>query len=305
MLKKEELIAELEEIRYSIKNNSFNMDKVKSSLLKIDQSFINYKTYISTIKSNIVKSFMVTFNVSNFSDLTILFINNKDKVQIVEYAGSEFLLAEFRSQIETDRIFYKDTDNFKIKGEKYNCYYESMENNKGIYTILTITESVFFKPSKFHMLCDILMDIIRSADISRNSIFNDLFEDTEIRINSYINTENIHDPEIYLFKFENIYDFFLKMGLEIIIELSETIEKKLIEVFGDKSSIFRFTLSEFIVITSGKFPVGNKFSDLNNCNVLDFNYKGIVLQHRCIKIPFAVSQSIYDIFENIYLINNK
>lgn len=305
MLKKEELLAELAGIKNSIRNRNLKIEVVENSLQSIDQSLNRHTLLNSTVKSNIIKSFMITFNVSNFSDLTIIFITNSDNMRIVEYSGSEILFNEFKSLMEAHKNFYKDTGSINVNGSTFSMFYEAMENNKGIYTILTITESVFFKPGKFHMLCDILMDIIRSADMSGKSVFNDLFEDTAIGINSYIASISLNDIEIYLFKFENIYDFFLKMGLEIIIELSETIKKKLKEVFGDKSSIFRFSLSEYIVISPEKSPAGNRYSDLNNSNILDFNYKGIVLKHRCVKIPFSNDQSIYDIFENIFLINNN
>jgi len=224
-------------------------------------------------------------------------------MKIIESAGSDFIQDQFNLLYETDSDFYKNTDSLKVKDINYRMFYESMEIEKGVYTIVTITESVFFKPSKFHMLADIILDIIRSTAVSRASIFNDLFEETVIGINSYLSTTDVTDSQFYLFKFENIYDFFLKMGLEIIIELSEAIKIKLKDVFGDKASIFRFSLSEYIVIAPTDPPPQIRFSDLNNRNVIDFSYKGIVLQHRCIKIPHQ-NKSIYDTFETISVINN-
>lgn len=305
MLKKKELLAEINGMKESIQNKTVSLDSVKNSMQKIDLSSLNQFISNSNTLNNIIKSFLITFNVSNFSDLTVIFINTPDKTELIEYAGNELLLDEFKSLIDINKNFYKEEEVFNVKGDSYNMYYEAMENSKGIYIILTITESLFFKPGKFHMLCDILMDIIRSTDMSIKSVYNDLFEDTALGLNSYIASDSFIDPKFYLFKFENIHDFFLKMGLEIIIELSETINKKLTEVFGEKSSIIRFSLSEYIVIVSGKFQNQNKISDLNNSNIVSFNYKGIVLKHRCMEIPFTNDQSIYDIFENIFLINNN
>lgn len=305
MATKEELLAELIETKYAIGNDSFNLDHVKVLFQKIDSMISVKNLNEAKVKSSILKSFIITFNVSNFSDLTALIITSSDNVRIIEYAGSELLLFELKSLIETQKMFYKDIDNIKVKGDNFKVFYESMENDSGIYTIITFTESIFFKPSKFHMLSDILMDIIRSTDMSGNSVYNDLFENTEVGINSYIDANKMNNSELYFFKFENIYDFFVQMGLEIIIELSETIKKKLTEVFSDKSLIFRFSFSEYIVILSGSFAANNKFSDLNDSNFLDFSFKGISLHHRCIKIPYNSNQSVYDIFENIYLLNNN
>ncbi len=305
MTTKDEQLAGLLEIKDSIQNNNFDPDKVKDLLKEIDSIPINKSLNIAAEKSNLIKSFLITFNINNFSDFTVLFITSADNMRIIECAGSELLLNEFQNLILADNKFYKEIDRIKFKENSFRIFFESMENDNGVYTVLTVTESVFFKPSKFHMLCDILMDIIRSADMSRGSIFNDLFEDTVIGISSFISDNKISDSEFYLFKFENIYDFFLKMGLEIIIELSETIKKRLTEVFGDKSAIFRFSLSEYIVIVAGDLLPDHKSLDLNNSNILDFVYKGIVLKHRCIKIPYKNDQSIYDIFENIFLIERN
>lgn len=305
MTTKDEQLAGLLETKDSIQNNNFDLDKVKDLLKGMNSIPIDKSLNTAVETSNLIKSFLITFNINNFSDFTVLFITSADDTRVIEYAGNELILNEFQNLIQADIKFYKEIDRIKFKENCFRIFFESMENDNGIYTILTVTESVFFKPSKFHMLCDILMDIIRSTDMSRGSIFNDLFEDTVIGISSFITANKISDSEFYLFKFENIYDFFLKMGLEIIIELSETIKKRLTEVFGDKSAIFRFSLSEYIVIVSGDLLPDRKSLDLNNSNTLDFVYKGIVLKHRCIKIPYKSDQSIYDIFENIFLIDHN
>jgi len=304
MATKEEFLTELIETKYSIENNNFNSDRVKELFRNVNLIMSGKNLNNVKAKSNIIKSFMTTFNVSNFADLTALMITSSENVSIAEYTGSEFLLKELKSLLDTQKTFYKDIDSIKVKGDSFRILFESMENAGEIYTIITFTESIFFKPGKFHMFCDILMDIIRSNNMLESSVYNDLFEDTAIGINSYIETNNMSDLELYVFKFENIDDFFVKMGLGIIIELSEMIKKRLSEVFSDRSSIFRFSFSEYIVISSGSSVIGKKPSYLNDSGILDFNFKGIVLKHRCIKIPYNSNQSIYDIFENIYLLNN-
>ncbi len=303
MTPKDQILFELNDIKYSLRDNSFNRFNT-SGLLKTAESNISSLITINPYTGNsLIKNLIITFNIKNFSDFTILFVIKSGQVQIIESAGSDFILNEFNILKETDIEFYINTESLKVKDNSYRIFHESMEIEKGVYTILTVTESAFFKPSKFHMLSDIIMDIVRSTSVSRVSMFNDLFEDTIISINTYLSTTNVVDSEFYLFKFENIYDFFTKMGLEILIELSEAIKIKLTEVFGDNASIFRFSLSEYIVITPSVSSQLIRFSDLNNRNVIDFSYKGVVLQHRCIKIPHQ-NKSIYDIFESIFRINN-
>jgi len=302
---KENLFSELHEIKVLIQKNDFNPSQIQNKLLNINTEISNLSQYSQKQKSSIIKSLLITFNTSSFSDFTILFITSSDNIEIIEYAGNESIFKEFKILNETEKYFYKDINEIKINGEDFRIFYESMENNNGVYTILTMTESVFFKPSKFHMLGDIIMDVIRSADMSESGVYNDLFEDTSVGISSYLASNDIKNCRFYLFKFDNIYDFFLKMGLEIIIELSETISNKLTEFFGDKSANFRFSLSEYIVILSDSNSPENRISDLNNGNIINFKYKGIVLQHRCIKIPYNGTKSVYNIFESIYQISSS
>ncbi|PKL18347.1 MAG: hypothetical protein CVV49_06495 [Spirochaetae bacterium HGW-Spirochaetae-5] len=303
MTSKDKILSQLNGIRSSIRDNNFNRSNISGLLKEAESEISSLITINPGTDNSLIKNLIVTFNIKNFSDFTMLFVIKSGQMQIIESAGSDFILDEFNLLHKTDIEFYKNTESLKIKGNSYRIFYESMEIEKGVYTILTITESVFFKPSKFHMLSDIIMDIVRSTAVSRVSMYNDLFEDTVIGINSYLSTTDVVDSEFYLFKFENIYDFFLKMGLEIIIELSEAIKIKLTEVFGENASIFRFSLSEYIVIAPSVTSQQIRFSDLNNRNVIDFSYKGVVLQHRCIKIPHE-NKSIYDIFETIFIINN-
>lgn len=303
MTAKDQILSELNEIKSSIRDNRFNRFNI-AGLLETAESDTSSLITINSDKGNsLIKNLIVTFNIRNFSDFTMLFVRKAGQMQIIESAGLDFTLDEFNLLHETDGEFYKNTESLKTKDNSYRIFYESMEIEKGVYTIITITESVFFKPSKFHMLSDIIMDIVRSTAVSRLSMYNDLFEDTVIGINSYLSTTDVADSEFYLFKFENIYDFFIKMGLEIIIELSVAIKVKLAEIFGGNASIFRFSLSEYIVIAPSVISQQISFSDLNNRNVIDFSYKGVVLQHRCIKIPHE-NKSIYDIFETIFIINN-
>ena len=92
---------------------------------------------------------MITFNLRNFSDLTALLITTSDNVRILEYAGSESLFLELKSLIEIQKMFYKDVDNIKVKGDNFKVLYESMENDNGIYTIITFTESIFLNRVNF------------------------------------------------------------------------------------------------------------------------------------------------------------
>lgn len=304
MATREELLTELYEIKYAIGNNNYNAEHAESVLRKIDSMMSGRNILDLKVKSSIIKSLMINFNISNFSDLTALLHISKDRAEVVEYAGNHSLLSELNTLLDNQNLFYKDLDSISIKGDNFKVFYESMENDNGIYTVITFTESFFFKPSKFHMLCDILMDLIRSARMSENSVYNDLFENMEIGINSRIESGGLNNAEFYLFRFDNINDLFNEMGLELIIELFESIKRKITEITGSGSVIIRFTLSEYIVVKAGISAADKMPPMINDSGLSDINFKGIALQCSCMKIPYGENKSVYDLFENIYLLNN-
>jgi hypothetical protein len=127
----------------------------------------------------------------------------------------------------------------------------------------------------------------------------DLFEQTIIDINNYLNGNEITDSELFLFTFNKIYDSFNTMDLGIILDISESIKEKLKIIFNQKAAIFRFSLAEYIVIPENDYIPEHTMSDFNNSHVINFTYKGVVLRHSCTKISFD-NHSIYKIFENIY-----
>jgi len=298
-MKKEELLAELEEIKNSIINKSFNLKQVESSLLGIEESLNKAPRFHSVYKYNILKNLLITFNLTYLSDITLILDLSSDILNILSYAGDEILLNEFRVLMESDNQFFKNMNSIKIKNSSYDLIYESLNLNDNVYAILSMTESKLFKPEKFHVLCNMIFDIIRYSHASDETIFRDLFEQTVIDINNYIDDNQITDSELFLFKFNKIYDSFHTMDLGIILDISESIKEQLKIIFKQRVAIFRFSLSEYIVIPENDYMPEYTISDLNNANEINFKYKGVVLKHSCTKISFD-NQSIYNIFENIY-----
>jgi len=304
MKSRDDLLNSLSELKYSIMNSDFRSESVFSSLQKFDSDLTDLKSNSMYQKNNIIKSFLITFNISCFSDFTILFLTSSDQVSIIEYAGNKHIFNEVNNMFDQEINFYKDMDKLDIGRDYFRIYYESMGTDNGIYTLMTLTESALFKPSKFHMVGDILMDIIRSGDRTDNSVIEDLFENAVVQLNTFINNNTIIEPELYLFIFENIQDFFLEVGFEILLEISETIKKNILEVFGNKSGIVALSLSRYIVISPENSLSEEKIIELKNRTLIDFSYKGIVLQYRCIRVPYNKNNSIYDIIENIFPISN-
>ena len=298
-MKKEKLLSELEEIKNSIINKSFNLDQTENSLLKIEESLNEAQKFDAPDKSNILKILLITFNLTNLSDITLILNLSSDILNIIEYAGDQILLNEFKLLTKSDNQFFKNMDSIDIRNNNYRLFHESQNFNDRSCIILSMTESGLFKPDKFHALCNIVFDIIKYIQTSDETIFRDLFEQTIIDMDNYTNENKIIDSELFLFKFDKIDDSFHTMELGILLEISESIKEQLKTIFNDRASIFRFSLSEYIVIPEKDYMLSYTVSDLNNPIEINFKYKGVVLPHRCTKIS-SENQSIYNIFENIY-----
>jgi hypothetical protein len=174
MEKKKEFLAELEEIKNAIINKNFNLKQIENTLFRIEESLEKATKFNAANKSNIFKSLFITFNLSNFSDITFILNPSSDKINIIEYAGDEILLNEFNVLIESDNQFFKNMDSIKIKNAKYRLYYESLNFNDTVYILLSISESDLFKQEKFHILCNIIFDIIKYTYTSNETIFRSI-----------------------------------------------------------------------------------------------------------------------------------
>lgn len=300
MATRDEILSELAENRQLIKNNSIGDEEAHRILLKYSSWLNNTGIYPSSPKYNSIKSFLVTFNVSNFADLTLIINNNTDAIKVLEYAGDNSLLNELKDLIKTECDFFRNTDFFISRDEKFRLYFEMMKNDNGDYIILSLTQSALFKPSRFHIMCDIIMDLIRYADISRESVFNDLFENNLVGINKCLSESGNPETEFFLFRFENISSFYKKIGLQITTELSDLITGKLKGKFGNDSAVFRITLTNYLIMIRKDMNLVADSDEIIK-KVNEFQFNGIILSYRIFKIPFNSDRTVYDLFE--YILN--
>jgi len=292
----EELTAVRDELQYgqiSIDNAMTRLEKCRELIAGVPVSDIK--------KETIIKEFFITFNKSNMSDLTLLLRTGTGRSEILEAAGSGLYLEHIESMLLENPLFFKDLSSVQIKGGNLRLFHETMITDKASYTLLAITGSFFFKASKFHMLSDIIMDLIRSGDKATKPIYNDLFEDVLVAINTMLYQEKGSIRSIQIFKFEYIPLFIADIGIVSIIELSDSIYARLNEAFRDRASIFRISLDSFLVFFMKESGTGELHDETVHKKVkLDFVYRGIVLPRFNGVIPYRDSMTVYDLFEEIY-----
>jgi hypothetical protein len=85
--------------------------------------------------------------------------------------------------------------------------------------------------------------------------------------------------------------------------MSHHIKHKLFELFGSDASIITLSLSSYVVIAS-RNDERPDFGDLITKTRINFSFKGIVLPYTVIQVPYKKENSIYDILENINLLNS-
>jgi len=296
------MMNQLMEFREGLKADYLSPEQVEIDLEKIAGQ-IDLLQVESSQKSNPLKSLMVVFNQSNYADMTVFFSKKGELPTIIEIAGESKLCEIISGFLKDDPGFYSSMEKLEISGEYYRVFSESMYLEDVVYTMLSVTLSKNFRSSDFHMLCDMVMDYTRSSRLSRDGIFCDLFDDTLIEMNSYITDLSKTKPFVYFFRYQYITDFFQKIGLATLIEMSDSLKVKLAELFGEDSYIIRISLSSYIVIALDTEEKRNikQYMDKNKIN---FIYKGIVLPYMVIEIPYENSHSSYDIFENVYYLDN-
>lgn len=246
-----------------------------------------------------LKSFLAVFNLNNFADLTILMFTDKSGYRVLENAGNEALFRSFIDLMAQDSRFYVGVEKVKMTGNSFKIFHETMDMGDASYKIITFTESSFFRPTSFHILCDIVMDMIKLIKHRPSQSYYDFFENLSVEINSFFTKTSPIGPGIaYLFTFDQIINFFKNSGLSMILEFSAEIESRLASLFVYRSGIFRLTLSRFLVITDLDGDNEKKFQKCIEKKA-DFILRGVVLPYACSAVKFGEERNAYSILEKI------
>ncbi len=291
------------ELRDNISDEHISSAQAVSKLNDIENSLTDKTVAAANGSSEPLKSIMITFNIHNYSDMTMLFAIKNSYVTIIEKTGDRKLCNNIEQFLMDDPFFFRGIERLETGGRYYRLFFESMTIADTVYTVMSLTLSYNFRSTRFHILCDILLDYILNAKTEKKGLFNDFFDDKMIEFTQFLTSSGKHEPVVFLFRYEYISEFFNRIGLSTIIEMSREIKNRLKELFGDEVSIITISLSSYIVITS-KENKNSNFEKITSKKRIDFAFKGIVLPYTVIQVPYKKDNSVYDIFENVYLLNN-
>lgn len=289
------------EARDLFNNNDVTILEASQNLRELiqerDSLLLNEK--LPAEKYTHLKSMFVVYNNANFSDATLLINISEISYEIINFAGNDDLLNNIYNLMDQDRFFYKTLEQLNIGGKTYRLLHESMNTDEGTYSVITLSESPFMRGSSFHIFCDIIMDLIKMNSYSSQPIHYDFFEELSVEINSYL-SKNVAPGEVKacIFNFRHIGHFFKNMGFSLILELSSDIEKKLASLFSVNSSIFRISLSMFLVINKGEIQENTMFEECCKGKI-DFNIRGIILPYTCTYIDCERETSSYTVLQKI------
>lgn len=289
------------EMRDLLKDNDITIAEASHNLKELisERDILLTEKKITGGKYTPLKSLFVVYNRANFADATLLVNASEENYEIIDYAGDDNLLSSIYDLIDQDRFFYRDLGKIDINGRSYQLLYESMNTDGGTYSVITLSESALMRGSSFHILCDIVMDLIKMESYSPEPIHYDFLETLSVGINSYLSKIESTDEIIAsVFSFSHINHFFKKMGFSLILEISSDIENKLSSIFGANAGIFQVSLSMFLVITGVE---SQKHAMLEKCrgSKIDFSTRGIVLPYACIDIDCERETSSYTILQKI------
>ncbi len=297
------LIDELTELKESILNDDISAEQALETISRLKNAAQEKLIIPPAEKAGALKSLMITFNISNYSDVTIFFKAKCPAYEIIEKAGDLFLCDKIVELLSEDTVFFNGMERIELGGVYYRLNYESMTIAEEAYTVLSLSNSANFKSTSFHMLCDLIMDYNKAIYDGRKGLFNDLFDHTVIEFTKFISLFENYEPHVYFFKFEYISEFYSRIGLATIIEMSRHIKHRLIELFGNDVSIIRLSLSSYVIVTSRETRTDDIEDSITKKRIM-FNFKGIILPYTVVQVPYKKDNSIYDIFENVYLLSN-
>jgi len=303
---KKKFLESIAESRDLLKNNDISVSEALSSLKAYKSRAAALPAIQSAMEgSGLVKSLFSVFNINNFSDLSLLIFTSKSGYKVIDSAGDETLFSSFIDLMNEDREFYHGIEKLQIEGRNYNVFSESMDAGDFICTVIAFTESSFFRPTSFHILCDIIMDLVKLTQYKPSPVYSDFFENISVGINSFLlKTAPGSTGLAYLFTFHQINHFFKNTGFSRILELSSDIEAKLLTIFGEKSGIFRISLSMFLVITD-ESSANEKYFQKCRDRKIDFNFRGIVLPYTCLSVVFGKERNAHSILGEIIKSDNK
>lgn len=297
------LIEQINELKENIIDDLISTEQAITSLNDFENRYKVLPLAQFGEKSTALKSLLILFNITNFSDVSILFYNNNSDLSVIEEAGNRSLCRKIEEFIKDDPLFYKWIEKIEFGGLYFRLFAESMIKENSVYTLISLTSSRNFRSTRFHVLCDIIMDYLKSIGETKKGIYNDLFDYTIIELTKFISLFEDNEPAVFFFRYEYISEFFNKIGIAAIIEMSHYIKQKLIELFGNSISVIRLSLSNYVVVAP-RNEGGADFGAMITRNRINFSYKGILLPYTVVEVPYKKENSIYDIFENVNLLNN-
>jgi hypothetical protein len=207
------LIEEILELKENIINEEISAKHAIAGVSDIDNRIKAVPLQCIAEKSNALKSLMIVFNITNFSDMSVLFSITDTNIKIIEETGNNLLCRKIEEFIKDDPDFYYGLEKLEIGGSYYRFFYESMTTDSAVYILISLSLSQNFRSTRFHILSDIIMDYLKSAEKKGKGIYNDLFDYTVIELTKFISLFEHDDPVVFFFRYEYISEFFSKSDL--------------------------------------------------------------------------------------------
>ncbi len=294
-----EVVSKLETMKSELLSGEISIEEGLQNLSELESIQLKNAEHYSE-KNNFLQNLFLTFNISNFCDITLLISHDNEGIGIVERVGNTSLLNNIMFRLKHSNNFYTKYSELVYSSRTYNIYYSEKEETKK-YTLLAFSESKYFQKKAFNILSDLTWHYMKTADLKQVPYYSDFFDIAMSRLHLFLEEKKDTKNNIYIFNFQH-NKIINEMGVGTAFNLSEYIKSTLSKAFPEDSGIFRISLEKFIVVVPGEESEAFSLNERGNGGLqcqIDFKFNGIVIFYACSQISQRDIATPYDIYARI------
>ena len=253
--------------------------------------------------SGFIKGVCYHHNIENFSIFSGLYMLSENEFDLMFYYGDEKINLKIIDTLNNNQKRIEKSEFSTILPEENS----SLSQTLYLYPILNsfnyhiffiaLSSSEYFSLEKFVFIGAFFSEIFNSSLLKQNPINLNYYENTIHKIVDFL-SENINETysvAVHLFSLKLVKNIFFHMGTFSLLEITDGVIDKLQRNFPDNAHVFALSLNEYIVLT----PLMRKSKQNPLKGKLEFDYKGISIQHKILQRRIDSTDSIFRLLSEI------
>ncbi len=257
----------------------------------------------SELGTGFIKGVCYNHNIENFSIFSGLYMFSENEFDLMFYYGDDKINLKIIDTLNNNQKRIDKSELSSILPEENSSLsqalylYPILNNSNSHIFFIALSSSEYFSLEKFIFIGTFFCEIFNSSLLKQNPININYYEDTIHKIVDFL-SENINETysvAVHLFSLKLVKNIFLHMGMFSLLEISDSVIDKLQKNFPDNSHVFALSLNEYIVLT----PLMRKSKLDPLKGKLEFDYKGISIQHKILQRKIDSTDSIFRLLSEI------